>query len=328
MMPTQAPAFWDKGAKLGIVLLPLAWVFTAIVRVRRFFYHTGVLKQQYLPVPVIIVGNITVGGTGKTPLVIYIAKLLKHAGYKPGIISRGYGGKATSWPHSVTPQTDVSLVGDEAVLIANQSACPMAVGPLRVDAARLLLKQTGCDVIISDDGMQHYALARAIEIAVIDGDRRFGNGFCLPAGPLREPISRLKYVDMVVVNGDKTVTHEFSMQLNGAIAVNILSGEQKPLSVLTGIACHALAGIGNPERFFKSLQAAGIACDTHAFPDHHRFSKHDITFQDDKPVLMTEKDAVKCTLFATHQHWYVPVNAVLSAEFTEQLLHLLKTKPV
>ncbi|WP_394754168.1 tetraacyldisaccharide 4'-kinase [Crenothrix sp.] len=328
MMPTQAPAFWHKGAKLGIVLLPLAWVFAACVGVRRLLYHVGVLKQQRLPAPVIIVGNITVGGTGKTPLVIYIAKLLKQSGYKPGIISRGYGGKATSWPQIVTPQTDATLVGDEAVLIASQSACPMAVGALRTDAARLLLAQFDCNVILSDDGMQHYALARDIEIAVIDGDRRFGNGFCLPAGPLREPISRLKHVDMVVVNGGKAQDNEFSMQLTGAVAVNITTGEQKPLSAFAGIACHALAGIGNPDRFFKSLQAAGIACESHAFPDHHRFLKHDITFQDDKPVLMTEKDAVKCTLFATHQHWYVPVNAVLTAEFAEQLLHLLKTKHV
>jgi tetraacyldisaccharide 4'-kinase len=326
MMPTQAPAFWRKGAKLGILLLPLAWGFSACVSLRRLLYRTDIFKQQHLPVPVIVVGNISVGGTGKTPLIIYIAKLLKHAGYKPGIISRGYGGKASSWPHSVTPQTDVSLVGDEAVLIASQSDCPMAVGPLRVEAARLLLTQSDCNVILSDDGMQHYALARDIEIAVIDGEQRFGNGFCLPAGPLREPVSRLKQVDMIVVNGDTAQDNEFSMQLTGAIAVNMLNSEQQALSIFTGIACHALAGIGNPERFFKSLQAAGIACQMHVFPDHHRFSKHDITFQDDKPVLMTEKDAVKCTLFATHQHWYVPVKAILTTEFAEQLLHLLKTK--
>jgi tetraacyldisaccharide 4'-kinase len=328
MMPAQAPVFWHKGAKLGLVLLPLAWVFAVCVSLRRMLYRIGLLKSQRLPVPVIIVGNITVGGTGKTPLVIYIAKLLKQMGYKPGIISRGYGGKAPSWPLAVTVQTDVMLAGDEAVLIARQSACPMVVGPLRVDAARLLLAQFDCDVIISDDGMQHYALARDIEIAVIDGDRRFGNGFCLPAGPLREPVSRLKHVDMVVVNGNKARDHEFSMQLTGAVAINILTCEQQPLTAFTGIACHTLAGIGNPDRFFKSLQLAGITCEPHTFPDHHLFSKHDISFPDDKPVLMTEKDAVKCTLFATHQHWYVPVNAGLSAEFAGKLLHLLQTKHV
>ncbi|SJM90174.1 lipid A 4'kinase [Crenothrix polyspora] len=326
MMPKQAPAFWHNDSWPGVVLLPLGWVFAACVRLRRFLYHTNILKQQRLSVPVIIVGNITVGGTGKTPLVIYIARLLKQAGFKPGIISRGYGGNAASQPQSVTAHSHVQQVGDEALLIASQSDCPMTVGALRVDAARLLLAQNDCDVILSDDGLQHYALARDIEIAVIDGGRRFGNGYCLPAGPLREPVARLQQVDMIVVNGEKTDAREFSMQLAGTVAVNISSGESRPLSTFTGIACHALAGIGNPERFFTSLAAAGLVCESHYFPDHHPFSQQDITFLDDKPVLMTEKDAVKCTLFASHQHWYVPVKALLNADFSEQLLHLLKTK--
>jgi tetraacyldisaccharide 4'-kinase len=329
MMPKQAQQalpFWNKGAWLGVLLLPLGLVFAACVKLKTFLYHSGALKQQCLPVPVIIIGNITVGGTGKTPLVIYIAELLKHTGYKPGIISRGYGGNAASWPQWVTAHSDVTQIGDEALLIASQTGCPMAVGPSRVDAAKLLLAEADCDVILSDDGLQHYALARDIEIAVIDGDRRFGNGFCLPAGPLREPISRLQQVDLIVVNGDKTDDREFSMQLRGAVAVNMETGEQKLLPGFKDNACHALAGIGNPERFFKSLQAIGITCDTHRFSDHHSFSQQDITFLDDKPVLMTEKDAVKCMRFANHQHWYVPVKAVLAADFSEQLLHLLKTK--
>lgn len=322
----QAPAFWHKHTKLSVLLLPLSVVFVTCVKLRRFLYRIGLLKSHTLPVPVIIIGNITVGGTGKTPLVIYVAQLLKEAGFKPGIISRGYGGKATTWPQQVTSNSEAQQVGDEAVLIASQSNCPMAVGPLRVDSAKLLLEKHGCNVILSDDGMQHYALARDIEIAVIDGDRRFGNGSCLPAGPLREPINRLQHVDLIVVNGKKSDNREISMQLTGAVAVNITRGEQKPLSAFTHTDCHALAGIGNPERFFTSLASAGVSCETHPFPDHHKFSQHDITFLDNKPVLMTEKDAVKCTGFATHQHWYVPVKAVLNADFSEQLLHLLKIK--
>ena len=202
----------------------------------------------------------------------------------------------------------------------------MAVGPSRVDAANWLLKHTDCNVILSDDGLQHYALNRAIEIAVIDGERRFGNGYCLPAGPLREPIERLRSVDFIIVNGEKYEDNEFSMQLVGERVVNLVTGEQKPLQEFIGVDCHALAGIGNPERFFKLLETAGLACITHSFPDHYQFQRHDIEFSDNKPVLMTEKDAVKCTSFAGKQHWYLPVKAVPDPVFAEQLLNLLKKK--
>lgn len=202
----------------------------------------------------------------------------------------------------------------------------MAVGPLRVDAANVLLKQAGCDVILSDDGLQHYALNRDIEIAVIDGERRFGNGYCLPAGPLREPIERIHSVDFVIVNGEKSEDNEFSMQLVGDTAVNLVTGEQKSLREFNADNCHALAGIGNPDRFFKLLEAAGLICTCHSFPDHYQFRVHDIEFADNKPVLMTEKDAVKCTAFAGLQHWYVPVKAVPEPLFAEQLLNLLREK--
>jgi len=197
---------------------------------------------------------------------------------------------------------------------------------LRVDAAKLLLKQAGCNVILSDDGLQHYALNRAIEIAVIDGERRFGNGYCLPAGPLREPIERLRSVDFIIVNGEKYEEGEFSMRLVGEKAVNLVTGEQKSLQEFNGVDCHALAGIGNPERFFKLLEVAGLTCITHSFPDHYQFQRHDIEFSDNKPVLMTEKDAVKCSAFAGKQHWYLPVKAVPDPVFAEQLLNLLKRK--
>ena len=321
-----ATDIWYKDQFIGVWLSPLSFLFNDAVRFRRFLYRLGILKSHTLPVPVIIVGNITVGGTGKTPLIIWLAEFLKESGFKPGIISRGYGGQAESWPQWVTVDSDAKNTGDEALLIAKQTGCPMAVGPLRVDAAKLLLSKADCDVILSDDGLQHYALNRTIEIAVIDGERRFGNGYCLPAGPLREPIERLQNVDFIIVNGEKYEDNEMSMRLVGDQLVNLVTGEQKPLQEFKGVECHALAGIGNPERFFKVLEAAGLICKTHNFPDHYPFQHHDIEFKDNKPVLMTEKDAVKCRAFAGEQHWYLPVKAVPEAAFSEQLLNLLKRK--
>jgi tetraacyldisaccharide 4'-kinase len=318
---------WYKDAFLGILLLPFAYIFSDIVRGRRFLYRKGILKSHTLPVAVIVVGNITIGGTGKTPLIIWLADLLANSGYKPGIISRGYGGQSETWPQVVTENGDVTKVGDEALLIAKQTRLPVVVGPSRVDAAIKLLDGFDCNVVLSDDGLQHYKLNRDIEIAVIDGERRFGNGYCLPAGPLREPIGRLSTVDFVVVNGEKYAGHEFSMQLLGDTAVNLKTNERKPLQAFCGSGCHALAGIGNPDRFFKLLESAGLSCITHSFPDHYRFERDDIEFGDNKPVLMTEKDAVKCTQFAGQQHWYLPIIAVPEPAFGQQFLDLLKQKP-
>ena len=321
-----AQDIWYKDQFIGVWLCPLGFLFCDVVRFRKLLYRLGVLKKQTVSVPVIVVGNITVGGTGKTPFVIWLASLLKEAGYKPGIISRGYGGLAESWPQRVDESSNAEQVGDEALLLARQADCPVAVGPVRADAANLLLAQTDCNVIVSDDGLQHYALARDIEIAVIDGERRFGNGYCLPAGPLREPIDRLQSVDFRIVNGVEKEDEEYSMQLIGDRAINLATGQQKSLEDFSAVECHAIAGIGNPERFFNLLATAGMSCATHSFPDHYKFERHDIEFNDDKPVLMTEKDAVKCTAFAGSQHWYVPVKAVLEQGFSEQLLNLLKAK--
>ncbi len=321
-----ATDIWYKDPFIGVWLMPLGFLFSDAVKFRKFLYRWGLLKTHTLPVPVIVVGNITVGGTGKTPLIIWLAGFLKDSGFKPGIISRGYGGQAESWPQRVMPDSQAKEVGDEALLIAKQTGCPMAVGPLRAEAANLLLRHTDCDVILSDDGLQHYALNRDIEIAVIDGERRFGNGYCLPAGPLREPIERLNSVDFIVVNGDKYEDREFAMQLVGEKAINLVTGEQKNLAEFKAGDCHALAGIGNPERFFKLLASAGLTCTVKSFPDHYLFQRQDITYADDKPVLMTEKDAVKCSAFAGKQHWYLPVKAVPDAVFAEQLLNLLREK--
>jgi tetraacyldisaccharide 4'-kinase len=318
---------WYKDHFIGAALLPFGFLFSDFVKFRRWLYKVGAKKSEALPVPVIIVGNITVGGTGKTPLCIYLAKLLQDEGYRVGIISRGYGAEAIT--KMVLPNSNAMEVGDEALLISRRTNCPMAIGVKRVEAGNFLLKHSPCDVILADDGLQHYALKRDIEIAVIDGERRFGNSICLPAGPLREPIERLNNVDFVVVNGEpteNTAWHEWQMQLFGDNAVNLLSGENKPLADFKNTECCAVAGIGNPERFFKQLEKVGISHRTdYSFPDHHIFNADEITFKN-LPVFMTEKDAVKCKLFATENHWFVPVTAQLSAEFNTQFLNLFKTK--
>ncbi|MBM4207287.1 MAG: tetraacyldisaccharide 4'-kinase [Gammaproteobacteria bacterium] len=314
---------WYKDAFLGILLLPFAYIFSDIVRVRRLLYRKGILKSHKVSVPVVVVGNITVGGTGKTPLTMWLAELLIEQGYQPGIISRGYGGDASSWPVLVNAHSDVAQVGDEALLMARQTRSPVMVGPSRVESAQKLLTESACDIILSDDGLQHYRLQRDIEIAVIDGERGFGNGYCLPAGPLREPIERLTSVDLVVVNGEKYADHEFAMHFVGDTAINLSTGVQQSLQSFQKLNCHALAGIGNPERFFNLLKSAGLSCTTHGFPDHYRFKADDIFFNDANPVLMTEKDAVKCTGFAGEQHWYVPIKAKPEPAFKQQFLNLL-----
>ena len=213
----------------------------------------------------------------------------------------------------------------KALVIARQTKCPMAVGPIRTDDVKMLQQQSQCNVILADDGLQHYALARAIEIVVIDGERRFGNGRCLPAGPLREPISRLQQVDLTIVNG-AAQAGEHAMKIIGDTAINLKTGEQKPLLWFVQNQCHAVAGIGNPRRFFKHLSQQGLHFNCHIYPDHHVYDRHDIVFSDDTPVLMTEKDAVKCTQFASKQHWYLPVRAQPDPAFAEQLLVLLKER--
>jgi tetraacyldisaccharide 4'-kinase len=318
---------WYKDHFIGAFLLPFGFLFLDFVKFRRWLYKIGIKKSESLKVPVVIVGNITVGGTGKTPLCIYLANLLKSQGYRVGIISRGYGGENDM--KMVTATSHSAEVGDEALLIFKQTHCPMAVGAKRVETGKFLLKQDSCDVILVDDGLQHYALKREIEIAVIDGERRFGNGICLPAGPLREPIERLNNVDFVVVNGESienNAWHEWQMSLMGEMAVNLKTGESKLLTEFAKCECHAVAGIGNPERFFKQLEKKGISKRIdHAFPDHHVFTANEINFKN-IPVLMTEKDAVKCQNFATENHWFVPVTAQLSAEFDAKFLTLLKKR--
>lgn len=332
--------YWYHPGAITWVLLPLSGLFCLLSGLRRILYRLSILKHHKLPVPVIVVGNITVGGTGKTPFVILLTKHLKQQGYRPGIISRGYGGHAfdnaatdkdatdkDATPRltlAVTASSDPRQVGDEPVLVAQRCDCPVRISPNRVAAAQALLTETDCNVIISDDGLQHYALERDLEIVVIDNQRRFGNRHCLPAGPLREPVSRLKSVDYVVGNGGAQAG-ETRMQLtmSGVTAVNDPL-KQRHLSDFNNQTVHAIAGIGNPRRFFSQLNESNIDTVNHAFADHHDFNAADIIFDDDLPVLMTEKDAVKCRAFAGPQHWFVPVTAECDGAMLNSICDRLK----
>lgn len=315
---------WYHGHPLAWLLLPLSGLFWVMAAGRRLAYRFGLLRQQRLPVPVIVVGNISVGGTGKTPLVIWLAHFLKQQGWRPGIIARGYGGKAGSWPQQVRPDSDPVMVGDEPVLLARRTGCPVCVGPDRVAAGRELLRYAGCDLILTDDGLQHYRLGRNLEIAVLDGKRGLGNGFLLPAGPLREGAGRLRRVDAVVVNGERR-RGRFGMRMS-ADDVQPVAGKAHgyKLAHFAGKTVHSVAGIGHPQRFFDSLRRAGIHIEPHLFADHHGFQAADIDFGDEKPVLMTEKDAVKCQRFADHRHWQVRVSAEPEPGFSTWLKQQLK----
>lgn len=316
---------WYGHTGLTLVLRPLSWLFIVIATIRRFAYRYKLLRQTKLSVPVIIVGNITVGGTGKTPLVIWLASYLKKSGYKPGIISRGYGGLARHWPQQVRPDADPVMVGDEAVVISRRSQCPMAVGPDRLAAGQALLKYADVDVIISDDGLQHYRLARDIEIMVIDGIRRFGNGYCLPAGPLRERPSRRDEVDLIITNGI-AAQDEYSMKYHGTRVINMVDEQVAELSEFKSKSVTAIAGIGNPDRFFNFLRTVGVRINAIAFPDHFHFTQDSLPSDDEQTVLMTEKDAVKCQRFAKPGWWYLPIDVELSEEFGLSVVNKLANK--
>ncbi len=311
-----------------LLWLPVSWLFFLLVSIRRILYRARILPSYKLSVPVVVVGNINVGGTGKTPMVAWLVALLKRQGYQPGIITRGYGGQAKHWPQSVYPDSDPFLVGDEPVLLAQRCACPIVAGPDRVSAARRLLQHSNCDIVISDDGLQHYRLRRDVELVVVDGERRFGNGYCLPAGPLREPVSRLKNVNFVIANGPAR-QGEFSMELVPGDLVAVQSLDKTlSLGAFDGQRVHAVAGIGNPARFFALLKKNGLEVIEHAFPDHHQFKVSDLYFDDELPVIMTEKDAVKCKRFTRNgvggTQWYLPVKAQLSEMFSHRFLQQLK----
>ena len=305
-----------------ILLLPLTGLFWLLSAVRRSLFRLRFKPSFDMSVPVIVVGNISVGGNGKTPLVVYLAKRLRQEGYHPGVLSRGYGGKNACYPMTVEKDSKVDVVGDEAILMRQHINCPLVVDPIRPRGAMELVEKHKCNVIICDDGLQHYALNRDIEIVVMDGKRRCGNHLLLPAGPLREASWRLDTADFLVLNGGLITNGEFLMSLEAGELINV-KHPNKSLSISDlRFPVTALAGIGNPQRFFTLLQKMRVKLkDQISFVDHHAFIKKDIP---SGTVIMTEKDAVKCTQIAHDDCWYLPVSASLTRQFELQLLQKLK----
>jgi tetraacyldisaccharide 4'-kinase len=312
--------FWYRRGVLALLLWPLSLVFLAGVLMRRLLYAVRIFSSRHPGIPVIVVGNITVGGSGKTPLVIWIAEFLKGKGWAPAIISRGYGAKVGS-PRAATVASEAAEVGDEPIVLARRSGCPVWIGSDRVQVAAVLrAAQPEVNVLVLDDGLQHYRLRRDLEIAVLDA-RGLGNGFMLPAGPLREPALRLKTVDAVVGHG---TAKDFSMRLEGEEVHRMTDArERRPLKSFAGQKVHAAAGIGDPNRFFLQLGAAGVKVIPHPFPDHHAFGPRDLEFGDDLPVLLTEKDAVKLRSAARPNWWVLPVSAKLDPGFGAWLVRKL-----
>jgi len=317
---------WYEKKKWILIFYPLSVLYRFLSSVRKNQYLSGSKPVWHAPVPVIIVGNISIGGSGKTPLALTLIKHLKNKGYNPGIVSRGYGAATRDFPRAVNATDNPVEVGDEPLLLAQRGDCPVVIDPDRVSAAKFLLEQFDCDIIISDDGMQHYALGRDIEIAVVDAARRFGNELCLPAGPLREPVKRLDQVDFIVYNGELP-TKEFSNQ-SQSFSMQLVPDQFVPLSGEIPVAMdswsesttvEAVAGIGNPTRFFSTLRTLGFSVNENPFPDHHQFSASDFSEFSNSPTIMTEKDAVKCEHSWIKNGWFLQVTGQLDDLFFSQL---------
>lgn len=323
---------WYEGSMWFLPLLPLSWLYALVTSLRRYLYRSGIWRSRNAGVPVIVIGNITTGGTGKTPLTVMLVQELRQRGFSPGIVSRGYRGNVGASPIAVTAKSDPAIVGDEPVLLAKRCLCPVVVHPNRVAAAKTLRDQ-GVDVIIADDGLQHYRLARDVEIAVVDGKRLWGNQRLLPAGPLREPVSRLRSVNHILVQGggasvsipgmnEAMSVTEFSLRL---LEVCRLDGESsKSLEDFKGQRIHAVAAIGNPDRFFDALEEYGMDVIRHPFPDHATLTDADLAFDEQCDVLMTEKDAVKCRGIASEKIWYVPVEVMLGEAAKNTLMEQIE----
>jgi tetraacyldisaccharide 4'-kinase len=310
---------------LGLRLL--SGLFGAVVRLRSAAYRRGWRKSERVAKPVVVIGNLVVGGSGKTPLVIWLVEQLRERGWRAGVVLRGYGGREIHEPRLVGTDSDPREVGDEALLLRLRTDAAVVVGADRLRAAQRLL-QEGVDLVVADDGLQHLRLRRDFEIAVVDGNRGLGNGYLLPAGPLREPASRLAQVDCVVLNGGGPGAQRLA--LPSGVPVMMLQGGQllplwpqgapRPLASLSGTRVHAVAGIGHPARFFAHLAQAGLDVIEHPFADHHDYRPEELRFGDGLPVLMTEKDAVKCRHFAAADFWYLPIAATFSAQQASALL--------
>jgi len=327
--------WYGESERTTPLLRGLSWVYGAVVRLRSKAYAARWLSSERVGKPVVVVGNLTVGGTGKTPLVAWLAQRLTAQGLRVGIVSRGYG-RSFDEPHLVEADSSWGAVGDEPLLLRRRTGCLTVVGRERVAAAKALVAH-GVDVILSDDGLQHLRLARDCEIVVVDGSRGFGNGRLLPAGPLREPVSRLLRSDITVVNGraehpsllrarQVAGSTVLAMTRASGNACRVDSGAAQPLESFRGQRVHAVAGIGNPSRFFRDLREHGIEVLEHPFPDHHPFEAHELEFGDALPVLMTEKDAVKCRDLPNSRLWYVPIAAQFEEAQERELLECVLRK--
>jgi len=315
---------WSGESPLWLLLLPLSWLYGLVSGLIRLSYKVGLKRAWRAPVPVVVVGNLTAGGNGKTPVVIWLVEQLTQRGIRVGVVSRGYGGKAERYPLLLTGQTTTAQAGDEPVLIFQRTGAPVAVSPVRSEAVQALLSQTDVQMVITDDGLHHYARARDKEIVVIDGVRRFGNGWWLPAGPMRERASRLKSVDAVIVNGGSAQAGEIPMQLRPGLAVNLVTGERRDVAELPNLV--AMAGIGHPPRFFSTLEACGARLlNTVPLADHQALSQAQVAgfTAPGQPLIMTEKAAVNCRACARDNWWYLPVDAELQGEQPERLLQAL-----
>jgi len=317
------PEVWRSRGVLARMLLPLSWLYAGVMRARRACYRAGLCRVAGFSRPVIVVGGIGVGGNGKTPLVMYVARLLRDNGFMPGIVSRGYGARPPRQPLLVGPRAEVDAGGDEPVMMARLLAMPVAVDRNRPRGVRALIDDQGCDIVIADDGLQHYAMGRDVEIAVVSRPGTFGNGYCLPAGPLREPAVRLEAVDMVVCNGPRPAAGEFAMSVNIDELTPLGGGQARPIDEFSGRRVHGVAGIGNPGAFFATLQRAGLEVTAHVFADHHRFRQEDFQAMTEAPIVMTAKDAVKCGSLTLNEAWVANAAVTLNPEFDNKLLEIL-----
>jgi tetraacyldisaccharide 4'-kinase len=314
---------WYRGDRWLWLLRPVEFLFRALAGLRRSAYHHGVWRSYRAPCPVVIVGNITVGGTGKTPIVIALVEALQRAGCRPGVVSRGYGARSGQYPCRVSATSEARDCGDEALMIHRRTGCPCVVDPDRAAAVAELTRDGAVDIVLSDDGLQHYGLARDLELAVLDASAGIGNGFCLPAGPLREPAARLAQVDFLLYRGGDDPATGVTYRPTGL--VNVLSGEQRPFApAALGSAIYALAGIGQPEQFFNTLRQAGFQPQARVFPDHHAYSRADLADLGDRPLIMTEKDAVKCHTIAAANAWFLRIEAQLPEPVLAAVLELAR----
>ena len=322
-MNLSRPEFWSKKSLPGLLLWPVSIVFRLVAFLRHTMYRTGLLSSWRSPVPVVVVGNITVGGAGKTPLVIALADLLAKHRYRVGIVTRGYGGSTKDVPAVAISDSDPAVVGDESVLIASRTGLPVVVSSSRVAAVKHLIANFDIDCVLCDDGLQHYALQRDLEIVVIDSEYLFGNGFCMPAGPLREPVKRLDTVDFKIYSGNnRNMSGDLpGYSLVGSNLVNVNDeSDIAPIASFSGKRVHAVAGIASPAKFYDFLRAGSIDIVQHEFSDHATYQRSDLLFNDDLPIVMTEKDKVKCSGFGLQNCWYLPVTALLDDSVAAELL--------